>query len=100
MPGNNIWLDWLEETPQAAWGALRPQQGPISFLDFWRGQEGNLWGEYQGALGKMALAGQPPSLGFTNFLQGFPWLQRYWALSPQQRGYDESRYAPRLRWNV
>ena len=96
---NNPWKWFLEDYPETAYGAFRPQAGTPTFLDYWRGQQGNVWGEYQGALGQMARAGEPPSLEFTSFLDNYPWLQRWFEQSPRQRGEQPGRFAPGLRWS-
>jgi len=96
----NIWDWYLEDYPEIAFQGLLPQTGAPSFLDYWRKQYGKLWGEYQGRLGRQALAGQPPSLNWADFLKGYPWLQRYLGLSPEERGERAQQFAPRLRWQV
>lgn len=98
MPNNNAnpWSYWLEDFPRAQYGAMIPGGAP-SFSDYWRGQYGNVYGQYQTALGRQAMAGQPPSLGFGEFLGDFPFAQQYGLLSPSQRGY---RQPQRLAWRV
>jgi len=100
MMNNNIWQWWLEETPEALYGAMRPRQGGRSFLDYWRGQEGRVWGDYMAQLGQMAMAGQPPSLHYQEFLGDYPWTQYWQGLSPGERGERRSTFAPSLRWYV
>ena len=97
MPNNNnIWEYWLEDFPRALYGASIPT-GARSFEDYWRSQYGTVSGQYQTALGRQAMAGQPPSLGFAEFLQDFPFAREYGLLSPSQRGY---RQPQRLTWRV
>lgn len=97
MPNNtNPWQFWLEDFPRAQYGASIPS-GARSFEDYWRGQYGNVYGDYQTALGQQAMAGQPPSLGFGEFLGGFPFAEQYGLLSPRQRGY---RIPQQLSWRV
>jgi len=96
MPNYNIWQDWLADFPRALYGASIPG-GTRSFTDYWRSQYGNVYGDYQTALGRQAMAGQPPSLGFGEFLGTFPFAERYGLLSPQRRGF---RMPQRLQWRV
>ncbi len=92
----NPWQYWLEDFPRAQYGAMMPSGTP-SFADYWRGQFGDVYGQYQTALGRQALAGQPPSLGFGEFLGTYPFEQQYGLLSPSQRGF---RQPQRLTWRV
>ena len=96
MPNYNIWEDWLEDFPRALYGASIPT-GARSFEEYWRGQYGTVAGQYETALGRQAMAGQPPSLRFGEFLGTFPFEQQYGLLSPSQRGY---RQPQRLQWRV
>lgn len=96
MPNNNAWSYWLEDFPRARYGAQIPKGAP-SFQDYWRGQYGNVYGDYQTALGEMAMAGQPPSLMFGDFLGSYPFAEKYNLLSPRRRGY---RMPNRLEWRV
>lgn len=97
MPNNtNPWSMWLEDFPRAQYGATIPRGAP-SFEDYWRGRYGNVWGQYQTALGRQAKAGLPPSLSFGEFLGSFPFAERYGLLSPGQKGF---RQPQRLSWRV
>ena len=100
MPNNtNPWQYWLEDYPSALYGAMTPAGSP-SFADYWQGQQSKVFGKYQTALGKQAIAGQPPSLGFGEFLGNYPWMQQWYGLSPSQRGLNLGRLAPGLQWRV
>ena len=94
----NPWRYWLEEEPLAAWGAGRPQAGSRGFINYWKGQQGDVWGNYQGALGQLAASGQPPNLNWSDYLENYDWEGRYGALSPTEKGYQNRLYAPRIRW--
>ncbi len=102
MPEWNIYRDWLEETPRALYGALRPQAGSPSFLDYFRSSQGEsrVWDDYWTRLGRMALGGQAPSLNPSDFLANYQYGQEYQKLSPSQRGAGAGQYGGRLRWNV
>ena len=99
MANNNIWKWWLEETPSALYQAMIPKGTP-SFSDYWQRQQSRVMGEYEGALGKMALAGQPPSLFYEDFLKNYPWTQNWYQMSPGQRGINMGSLAPSLQWRV
>lgn len=97
---NNPWRDFLNEEPDIAYNALRPQTGSNSFLDYWRTRAGQVRNDYLGVLGQTALRGEAPNLEFPDFLEQFPFLSRYAELGPRQRGVDTRRIAPGLRWLV
>lgn len=100
MPDWNIYRDWLEETPSALYGAMRPQTGSQPFMDYWKGQQGNVWEDYWSKLGTMALGGQAPSLNYSDFLSNYPWMSDWLKMGPGQRGERSSLFAPRTRWNI
>jgi len=101
MPENNIWsFDYLNDplTPFVqAFGAFRPQRTagstqPQTFFDYFRGRQNQVETQYQEALGQQAASGQAPTLERTDFLQNFPWMQRYYQLSRSQRGVREAPF--------
>jgi len=96
---NNPWSYWLEDYPSALYQSMIPQGTP-SFQDYWQKQMSKVTGQYEGALGKQALGGQPPSLFFQDFLQSYPWTQNWYNLSPSQRGLNSGQFAPSLQWGV
>ena len=98
MPNNNIWSHWLEDFPTAAYQARIPKGTP-SFQDYWQRQMSKVMGQYEGALGKQAMAGQPPSLLFSDFLGNYPWTQYWNQMSPGQRGLNLN-LSPSVRWRV
>ena len=104
MPEENPWKWFVEDDPNIAYSALRPQELGAgrgwNFLDYWRNQQGRVWREYQGALGKLALAGQAPSLRYTDFLGRYPWMDYWQQMPPEQRGERASLFGPRMRWNI
>jgi hypothetical protein len=98
----NIWnTDFLEENPAFAYGAYRPERGtnfagaPRSFFDYYQNRQIPLEREYVGQLGQAARSGQPPVATNVDFLANFPWMKRWMALTPEQRGV---RSAQPLRW--
>lgn len=100
MPNNtNPWAPWLEENPAALYGASIPQGSP-SFMDYWNKQQGRVWQQYQSALGQQVMGGEPPSMRFSTFLEQWPFMKRWQALSPAMRGINYGRFAPSLSWRV
>mgnify|MGYP001566305450 CR=1 FL=1 len=95
----NPWRYFVEDDPDIAYNALRPQQGANSFLDYWRQRAGRVRQDYMGQLGQMALRGEAPSLEYVDFLGKYPWMRQYMELGPENRG-GGSNYTPGLRWFV
>jgi hypothetical protein len=91
---------FLDDNPNIAFEALRPQTASRSFTDYWRGRYGNVYGDYLGSTGRQALAGNIPAQGVTEFLGQYPWESYWQGLSPSARGERPNLYSPRLRWNV
>ncbi len=91
---------FLEDNPRILFEALRPRDPGLgqNFIDFSRGQQSNIFGDYLGLLGRGALAGEVPDTSFRSFLGNLPWLERFQSLSPAARGERPSQFAPRLRW--
>ena len=100
MAEQNPWSFWLEEQPQAAYGVFRPKVGAPSFLNYWRNQKGKVWEDYMGQLGQMALQGQPPSLNWTDYLQSYPFMQKWLGMAPEKRGFFPQHFSPRMFWNL
>ena len=96
----SIWLDFLEDNPEIAYAAYRPQAGSQNFTDYWARQQGQVMRDWQKQLGSEVMSGRAPSTRWYTFLSQYPWTQRYLGLSPEARGVQESLYAPRMRWNI
>lgn len=96
----NIFLPFLEENPNILYGAYTPKSNNSNFLNYFRSQYGNVYQDYLGKLGSMALGGQTPNLGFNDYLQGYPFLQAWYKMSPGSRGENTSGSLPGLKWNV
>ena len=99
MAVRSPWSYWLEDFPGAAFQAAIPKGTP-SFTAYWQRQLSKVSGEYQGALGKQALSGQPPSLTFGDYLGGKDWFADWYRMSPSQRGINVGALAPSLTWRV
>ena len=97
----NFWQDYvLPSAPETAYYSAAPFGGGFSpaSQQYWSGQYGNVVNQYAGELGKSYRAGEQPSMSFVDFLEEYPWTQRYTAMSPSMRpGGRTSRYAPAAR---
>ena len=96
----NIWQDWLESTPKATYGA---QMGGLQGSPFMKRYFENLYptmlNRYMGKAGSIAMGGGNPSAyTFQSYLQNFPWLKQFQALSPGERGEKSWAFSPRSRW--
>ena len=70
----NMWQEWLEDTPQAAYyGSLGGQSQTPAQRRHYDGNFSNMWNRYMGNLGGQAIGGQQPMGSFTDFLGGFDW---------------------------
>lgn len=96
---NNPWQWYLEDYPSALYGAMIPQGTP-SFQNYWQRQLSKVTGEYETGLGRQAMAGQPPSLFFSDFLQNYPWTENWYNMSPSQRGVNLGALSPSLQWRM
>ena len=100
----NIWnTDFLEDNPAFAFNAARPTRGvnfegaPRSFFEYFRNRQSQLEQEFVGQQGRLAASGQPPTGTNVDFLNQFPWMQRWLALTPEQRGV---RSPQPFRWII
>jgi hypothetical protein len=109
MPENqNFWQEYvLPYEPQAAYYSAAPFGAGASTgspfgegyapaaQQYWSGQYGNVMNQYMGSMGRSMRAGQEPEMSFVDYLEQYPWTQRYTALSPAMRpGGSTSRFAP------
>lgn len=97
----NFWQDYaLQASPQAAYYSSAPFGGGYSpaSQQYWSGQYGNVMNQYAGELGRSMRAGEAPTMTFTDYLEQYPWTERYTAMSPTMRpGGRTSRYTPAAR---
>ena len=66
---------------------------------FFQGQFQNVYNEFLGNQGRALQGGQLPSQTFSQFLEQFPFTQRYSALPPEMSGRGVSGFAPRVRFS-
>tara|TARA_R100000234_G_scaffold24292_3_gene13993 strand:- start:170 stop:487 length:318 start_codon:yes stop_codon:yes gene_type:complete len=97
---DDVFANFLEDEPRAAFfGTLRTQPG---FRDTpgERRQAQDIYqsalSDFYGQLGQDILSGQTPNMTFTDFLQDFPFTERF---AQMGRQYNQlSRYRPRTRF--
>ena len=82
-----IFSDFLENVPQAGYFSLDQPYGksPRQRRCF-QNQYQDVQNEYIGQLGRQIRSGQLPTLQWTDFLEKFPFSERYAAMPPQYRG--------------
>jgi len=94
-------MEFLEEDPGTRAGYFSFQdrfgQSPTQ-RNWFENQFSNIRNEFLGTLGQQIRQGQTPNAQFTDFLQAFPFSQRFSALPPSMRGAATSRFAPQTRF--
>ena len=93
----------LESSPSMAYFSSAPFQSGTSPTSpaqqqYWQGQFGNVYNQYEGALGTALRTGtEAPT--FVDFLDQTPWTERYTSLSPSLRpGSSSRRFNPTTRF--
>ena len=66
---------------------------------FFQGQFQNLYDEFLGQQGRALQGGQMPAQNFQQFLQAFPFTQRYSSLPPEMTGRTLGSFAPRVQYS-
>ena len=103
MPAFNFDLfspsELLGEDPRMAFFSFQDRFGKAPrqrrfFEDFFPQAEN----EFMGGLGQQLRGGQIPTLQFTDFLENFPFDQRFQSLPPGMRGALSGRFAPPTRF--
>jgi hypothetical protein len=109
----NFWKDYaLPYEPQAAYYSAAPfGTGATAATPFgggyspaaqgyWSGQYGNVMNQFMGQAGRRMRAGEDPSsLSFVDYLEEYPWTERYTSMSPRLRaGGATSRFNPAARY--
>ena len=104
---SNFYTDMLEADPQMA---FMGQVGATDFRgtapmqqrarEYMQGQYQNIYSDYMGDQAKQMRSGTAPSQlqSFTDYLEKNPFTNRYSALTPQQRGVSNRRFAPSTRF--
>ena len=95
---SNPWKSFVYDDSEQAYSTFRPQRGPRSFMDYWRSRGSQVEDEYRGLIGQMALRGEAPNLEYGDFLRDYPWLSRWMDLAPNERGEDNRRFNPSMRY--
>ena len=98
VQSNNYFQNWLEDEPVATYFSAAPFTGGQTSPTARRwhsGQLGNVRNEYWGQFGEQLRAGQTPSMNFTQFLEDYPWTQRY--TTAGRPGADIGQFSPGVR---
>ena len=66
---------------------------------YFQGQFQNIYDEFLGKQGRALQGGQMPAQNFQQFLQGFPFTQRYSSLPPEMTGRTLGSFAPRVQYS-
>ena len=90
--------DILDYDPELAFFGAIPQTGTTPFQNYYSGRFGNIYDKFLGAQGRALWSGRNPVKTFPDYLENFPWLQNFQALSPTQRGETPARFAPSVRF--
>ena len=98
LHNENPWQWWLEDSPLAQWGVFRPRTGSRGFINYWRGKQDRVWGDYKAAQGQQTLAGQAPDIRYQDFLQDYPFQEKFRSLPPSERGESNRMFSPRTRF--
>jgi hypothetical protein len=114
MAETSFWQDYFSQgyEPEAAYYSAEPfgsratAASPFgggyapAAQQYWSGQYGNVMNQFRGEVGRRMEAGDDPfGMTFVDFLEQYPWTQRYTALSPRQRpGGGTSRFNPAARY--
>jgi len=91
---------WLT-TPQAPtpdWGAIYkkflPEMPSPAMTQYYGGQYTPMFQEYRA----QALPAEPTATGWETFLKQYPFLEKYQAIPPYQRGERATAFAPPTKW--
>ena len=94
-------LDWMNDQPEVGYFAALGRAGvPPAMQRYFQGQQGNIYNQYLGALGRQAQSGQNPSLQFTDYLAQNPFTERYAQLPWGTRNPNAGAFNPSTRWVV
>lgn len=100
------------DNPFADWMELNPRVGYFSYQNQWGGQGASpnqrryyqkafsdIHDEYLARLGQQIRGGMAPTERFNDFLQSYPFTERYLQQPPELTGRSNfSRFAPRARF--
>ena len=91
---------FLNQDPRMAYRSFQNRFGQAprqrSFYDQFFPQAQD---EFLGVLGEQVRGGMIPSMQFSDFLQSFPFMDRYRSLPPAMRGGQTSRFNPVAQFN-
>lgn len=85
--------EFMRQEPTSAFYSIFPQAGGLNpFSQFLRSRFPVYQNQY------LAAAAQDPTLQLPDFLRRLNPQREFEGLAPSQRGLDNSRYAPPVRW--
>ena len=99
MAMNPTFAGFLEEEPRAAFFGTLGQQGMLDTASRRRQAQDIYSGamaEFYGKLGEQILGGGAPTLNFSDFLQDYPFTERFAQLGRQYS--QQGRFNPRTRF--
>ena len=99
MPGENPFLNYLEDRPEAAYFGQQGQWKSPNMKKYFQSQFGNIQNQYLGNLANWVTAGSTGApQKFTDFIGQYNWGQNYQEQGGGQR--DTGRFSPFTRWQV
>jgi hypothetical protein len=97
----NPFSQFLMEDPKLAYYGMpenrRYGSSPAAQRQF-QSQFQNIYNEFLGQQGRMLMGGQMPQQNFSQFLDEYPFMERYSALPPAMRGARQSTFAPQASY--
>ena len=101
LGANNPFIDYLDYDPVATYYSSPTGQafmGQSAGQErYYRGQYQDAYNDYLGALGSQIRQGAAPNMRFADYLEDYPFTERYAALTPQQAGRSTRQYSPSTR---
>lgn len=94
---DNPWTGFFDENPMALYRGMLGNNKSQNFMDYFKSNYGNIWSNYQGALGQQILGGGAPTTTFYDYLLQNPFGRIWQGLSPGQRGEMRNQVG---RWNI
>ena len=98
---NNPFMDYLEYEPTAAYYSSPRgtsfSGGSPGRRRYYQNQFQDVYNEFLGALGSQIRQGGEPTMRWTDYLESYPFTERYAALPPQQAGRTTARFNPSTR---
>jgi len=101
MGSNNPFIDYLELEPRAAYysspSGMSFSGGSTGRRRHYQNQFQDVYNQFLGALGSQIRQGGEPTMRWTDYLESYPFTERYAALPPQQAGRSRRQFNPSTR---